>query len=101
MASNDPMGQSKRASGADSSWAVVDSAGRLVIPACFRAALGFDKRQRVHLALEGASLRLTTAEAAMDAAVENLQALARKHGGGQGGEVDAFIAERRADAAKE
>lgn len=80
---------------------MVDAAGRLVVPAHFRTALGFAERQKVHLVLEGPSLRLTTAEAAMDAAVASLQALARKHGGGRGGEVDAFIAERRAEAAKE
>ena len=94
-------GTSDLSAGPDASWAVVDAAGRLVVPAHFRAALGFAKRQKVHLALDGPSLRLTPAEAAMDAAVDALQALARKHGGGRGGEVEAFIAERRADAAKE
>ena len=82
-------------------WAVVDSAGRLVVPTHLRAALGFAKRQKVRLTLEGSSLRLTTAEAAMDTAVATLQALARKHGGGRRREVDAFLAERRAEAAKE
>ena len=81
--------------------AVVDAAGRLVVPARFRAALGFGKRQEVLLTLEGTAVRLVTAEAAVDAAVAEVQALARKYGGGKGGEVDAFIAERRAEAAKE
>ena len=81
--------------------AVVDAAGRLVMPARFRAALGFRKRQEVLLTLEGAVVKLMTAEAAADAAMDAVQALARKYGGGQGGEVEAFIAERRAEAAKE
>ena len=80
---------------------VVDSAGRLVVPAPFRIALGFQKRQEVLLALQGATIRMTTAEAALEAAVAEAQALARKRGGDKGGEVDAFIAERRAEAAKE
>lgn len=80
---------------------VVDAAGRLVVPAAFRAALGFQPRQEVVLTLEGASIRMTTAEAALDSAVAKVQALARKYGGGKGGEVDAFIAERRAEARKE
>ncbi len=80
---------------------VVDAAGRLVVPARFRAALGFRARQEVLLTLEGASIRVTTAEAALKAAVERAQSLATRHGGGAGGEVDAFIAERRAEARKE
>lgn len=80
---------------------VVDAAGRLVVPAPFRAALRFQPRQEVVLTLEGDSIKMTTAEAALDAAVAKVQALARKYGGGKGGEVDAFIAERRAEARKE
>lgn len=85
----------------DSVRAVVDAAGRLVVPARFRAALGFEKRQEVLLTLEGTAVRLMTADAAVDAAVAEVQALARNYGGGKGGEVDAFIAERRAEASKE
>ena len=80
---------------------VVDAAGRLVVPARFRAALGFRPQQEVVLELEGASIRLTTAEAALEAAVARAQSLARRYGSGAGGEVDAFIAERRAEARKE
>ena len=85
----------------ESASTVVDAAGRLVVPASFRAALGFQPRQEVVLTLEGDSIKMTTAEAALDAAVAKVQALARKYGGGKGGEVDAFIAERRAEARKE
>ncbi len=80
---------------------VVDAAGRLVVPAPFRAALGFRPRQEVVLTLDGSSIRVTTAEVALEAAVARVQSLARKYGGGGGGEVDAFIAERRAEARKE
>ena len=85
----------------ESASTVVDAAGRLVVPAPFRAALGFRPRQEVVLTLEGASIRMTTAEAALEATVAEVQSLARKYGGGKGGEVDAFIAERRAEARKE
>lgn len=81
--------------------AVVEPAGRLVVPAPFPAALGFHKRQEDVLTLEGASVRLRTVDDAVDAAVAAAQALARKYGGGKGGEVDAFIAERRREAARE
>ena len=81
--------------------AVVDSAGRLVVPAAIRNALGFRDRQEVILALEGTAVRMTTAEAALQSAVAEAQALARRRGSGKGGEVDAFIATRRDDAAKE
>ena len=80
---------------------VVDAAGRVVVPAPFRAALGFRPRQEVVFTLDGSSIRLTTAEAALDAAVARVQSLAKKYGGGAGGEVDAFIAERRAEARRE
>ncbi len=80
---------------------VVDAAGRLVVPAPFRAALGFRPRQEVVLTLDGSSIRMMTVEASLEAAVARVQSLARKYGGGGGGEVDAFIAERRAEARKE
>jgi len=85
----------------ESASTVVDASGRLVVPAAFRAALGFQPRQEVVLTLAGASIKIPTTEAALDAAVAQIQALARKYGGGKGGDVDAFIAERRAEARKE
>lgn len=81
---------------------IIDSAGRLVVPAHFRAALGFQPRQKVILDLEGDTIRITTVETAVDAAVARAQALARKYGtGSSGSEVDAFIAERRREAARD
>lgn len=79
----------------------VDSAGRLVVPARFRAALGIRSGGRVLLTLEDDDLTMTTREAALDAAVARAQGLSRKYGSEGGGEVDAFLAERRAEAAHE
>lgn len=79
----------------------VDSAGRLVVPARFRAALGIRSGGRVLLTLEDDGLTMTTREAALDAAVARARGLACKYGGGGGNEVDAFLAERRAEAARE
>ena len=81
---------------------VVDAAGRLVVPAPFRAALGFQTRQKVVLTLEGDAIQIATVETAVDAAIAHAQALARKYGtGSSGSEVDAFIAERRREAARD
>ena len=83
---------------------VVDGAGRLVVPAQFRAALGFQSRQKVVLTLEGDTIRITTVSAAVDAAVARAQALARKYDeklGRTGSVVDEFIAERRREAARD
>jgi len=83
---------------------VVDAAGRLVVPAQFRAALGFQSRQKVVLTLEGDTIRITTVPAAVDAAVARAQALARKYDeklGRTGSVVDEFIAERRREAARD
>ena len=44
---------------------------------------------------------MTNPESDLDVAAASLQALARKHGSPTGSEVDDFIAERRAEAAKE
>lgn len=83
---------------------IVDSAGRLVVPAHFREALGFGPRQKVILDLEGHTIRLTTVETAVDEAVARAQALARKYDekqGRTGSVVDEFIAERRKEAARD
>ena len=83
---------------------IVDPAGRLVVPAHFREALGFRPRQKVILDLEGDTIRLTTVEAAVDEAVARAQALARKYDeklGQTGSVVDEFIAERRKEAARD
>jgi len=73
----------------------------LVLPVAFRKALGFRERQEVVLTLEDRGVRLEASEAALARKIERVQAIARKHGRGTGGEVDAFLAERRAEAARE
>lgn len=81
--------------------AVLDASGRLVVPASLRKALGFRRRQRVVLTREGRALRIERVEDTVDAAVREAQELARRHGGGRGGQVDAFLAERRQEAHRE
>ncbi len=81
--------------------AMVDASGRVVLPAAFRKVLGFRERQEVFLTLDAHSVRLEIPEAALARKIKRVQAIARKHGGGTGGEVDAFLAERRAEAARE
>ncbi len=84
--------------------AVVDPAGRLVVPAHYRAALGFRPRQEVILDLDGDTIRITTVETALDAAVARAQALAREYDkklGRTGSVVDEFVAERRREAARD
>ncbi len=84
--------------------AVVDSAGRLVVPAHYRAALGFRPRQEIILELDGDAIRITPAEIALDAAITRAQALTRKYDeklGRTGSVVDDFIAERRKEAARD
>jgi bifunctional DNA-binding transcriptional regulator/antitoxin component of YhaV-PrlF toxin-antitoxin module len=81
----------------DTERVVIDEAGRLVVPAAFRRALGIRGRQPVVIGLVGDSLRLRT----LDGALERLQRIARRKRPDGGSAVDAFIAERRADAAEE
>ena len=81
----------------DTERVVIDEAGRLVVPAAFRKALGIRGRQAVLIGLVGDSLRLRT----LDGALERLQRIARRKRPDSGSAVDAFIAERRADAADE
>ena len=75
----------------------IDAAGRLVVPARFRRALGIRGRQQLLVGLEGDTIRLRTARGAL----ARLQALAERNRQGSGSVVDAFILERRAEAARE
>ena len=98
MADDDPTPSSAQLS------TIVDAAGRLVVPAHFREALGFRPRQKVILDLEGDTIRLTTVETAVDEAVASAQALARKYDeklGQTESVADEFIAERRRDATRD
>lgn len=76
---------------------VIDAAGRLVVPARFRRAMGIHGRGTVVVGMVGDSLRVHT----VDGALERLQRLARRKRTEDGSAVDAFIAERRDEAEKE
>ena len=75
----------------------IDRAGRLVIPARFREALGIRGRQTVVVGLSGDSLRVRT----LDGALERLQRIARRKNPDAARAVDDFIDDRRAAAAEE
>lgn len=81
----------------DTERVVIDEAGRLVIPARFRRALGIRGRGTVVIGVVGDSLRIRT----IDGALERLQRLARRKGRDGTSAVDGFIAERRTEAAGE
>ena len=76
---------------------MIDEAGRLVIPARFRRALGIRGRHTVVIGQSGDGLRIRI----LDGALERLQPLARRRRPGDGSAVDDFIADRRAEAAEE
>ena len=74
----------------------IGEAGRLVIPAAMREALGIKPADTVTLVLENGELRVLT----IAAAIKNVQALARKYvvnSLAAEDETDAFLAERRKD----
>lgn len=73
----------------------VDQAGRVVVPAGIRKALGIHSGHNLTISLEGDSIRLQT----IDAALERVRAIARRKRRLGSNVVDDFIAERRAEAA--
>ena len=75
----------------------VDSAGRIVVPAGFRTALGIGTGQELLMSLDAGFLRVQT----VDAALERVRAIARSKRRSDASVVDEFIAERRAEAATE
>ena len=75
----------------------VDSAGRIVVPAGFRRALGIGTGQELLMSLDDGFVRLQT----VDAALERVRAIARSKRRSDASVVDEFIAERRAEAAAE
>ena len=81
----------------DAERVVIDAAGRLVVPARFRRAMGIRGRGTVVVGMVGDSLRVHT----VDAALERLQRLARRKSPDDKSAVDAFIAERRDEAERE
>jgi AbrB family looped-hinge helix DNA binding protein len=75
----------------------IDPAGRLSIPAQHRRALGLEAGGPVVIKLEGGEVRV---RAAADVMAE-LQAETARLLSGPNASVDAFLAERRAEAARE
>jgi AbrB family looped-hinge helix DNA binding protein len=75
----------------------VDDAGRVVVPAQIRRALGIQGGQQLSISLEGDVIRLQT----VDTVLERARAIARRKRKRTGSVVDEFITDRRAEAAKE
>ncbi len=75
----------------------IDQPGRVVVPAPIRRALGITQGQMLHIPLVEGFIRLQTVEAGL----ERIWAIARSRGKSSESVVDDFIAERRAEAAKE
>ena len=75
----------------------IDAAGRLNISSQQRRALGLEPGGQVVVTLVGDELRVRSVGAAM----AELQAEAAEILGGEDSSVDAFLAERRAQAARE
>ena len=75
----------------------LDSAGRIVVPAGFRRALGIGTGEELLLSLGDGCVRIQT----IDAALARVRAIARRRRSSGASVVDEFIAERRAEAATE
>jgi len=77
--------------------AKLDSAGRVVIPAAYRKAMGLKAGDEVVLRMDRGEMRLFSRELA----VERAKALMKKHFPGDDNLSGEFIAERRSEAARE
>jgi len=78
--------------------AKVSEAGRISLPAAFRKAVGLDRGGDVVVELDGSVIRIRP----LKEVIGEAQAIARRiMGNDPEGSVDAFIAERRREAAKE
>ena len=75
----------------------IDRAGRVVVPAGIRKALDIHDGQDLTISLDDGFIRLQT----IDAALERVWAIAKRRRRGNASVVDEFIAERRAEAAKD
>lgn len=75
----------------------IDRAGRVIVPAGIRRALGIHDGQDLTISLDDGFIRLQT----IDAALERVWAVAERRRRRESGGVDQFIAARRAEAAKD
>lgn len=78
-------------------WAKIDSAGRLVLPAPYRKALGLNAGDDVLLSLEDDEVRIVS----RDRAIRRAQELVAKYVPDDVSLVDELIAERRREVADE
>ena len=75
----------------------IDGAGRIVVPVDMRRALEIREGEELTMSLEDDGIRLRT----LDAGLARVRAIARSRRRGEGSVVDAFLAERRAEAARD
>jgi bifunctional DNA-binding transcriptional regulator/antitoxin component of YhaV-PrlF toxin-antitoxin module len=76
----------------------VSQSGRLSLPAKFRKAVGLERGGEVVVELDGREIRIMT----VNEVVARAQAMTRRLLGGKAeASLDAFLAERRRDAARE
>ena len=92
----DPRGR-KATAGAPSRRVRIDGAGRIVVPADMRRALEIRDGEELTVSLEDDGIRLRT----LDAGLARVRAIARRRRQGKGSVVDEFLAERRAEAARD
>ena len=75
----------------------IDGAGRIVVPVDMRRALAIRDGEELTISLEDDGIRLRT----LDGALARVRAIARRRRQDDGSVVDAFLAERRAEAASD
>lgn len=75
----------------------IDKAGRLVVPASIRRALGIENEQTLTARLVDGGVHLQT----LDAGLERVWAIAKRRGKTTPSVVEDFIAERRVEAAED
>ena len=76
---------------------VVGESGRIVLPAAIRDELGVKAGDRLTLTSDGGAIRILSRKMAL----ESIRADIIKHRGSLTGILDEFLAERRAEAARE
>ena len=76
---------------------VLGESGRIVLPAAIRNELGLKTGDRLTITSDGSAIRILSRKMAL----EGIQADIIKHRGSLEGILDEFLAERRAEAARE
>ena len=80
-------------------WTKIDAQGRVVIPATVRKLMSIEEGDAIAFVVDGSRVSLMT----LDQGIESAQSIARRYFKREPGRsiVDEFIAERRAEAARE